>query len=430
MSLLTWSLIIVGIIGMGLLGRFVYLRQTKPVRLYLGVYTDSSWDVPNGNEYKLLDQVISQFEKSHPNVKISYESGITKDDYSAWLAEQVIKGQQPDIFILPQNDFNLLASTGALKKIDPYLSQLESGIFFNSALKAGSYNGGQYALPYETNPTMMCINKDLLEREGIKIPQSGWTFADFYKICKQVTKDTNHDGQIDQYGVTDYTWQQAMAAYQVSLFNDKGSQSYFNSEAAKKALAAFSQLAELTRRNQVTSDDFDEGKVAFLPMTLAQYRTYQPYPYHVTKYSTFSWTCVEMPSAKARSNATQTSTTLYAMSSKTKHSQLAWQFLKLLCADKGVQQELFKSSQGASVLRSVMRSPKTQLILKDDNFGTAALTADTLTNMLTDALVQPKFKKYNDVIDKADYLLTRSLRHQSIDSDLADIQRQIEDALK
>ncbi len=51
---------------------------------------------------------------------------------------------------------------------------------------------------------MMCVNKDLLEKEGISIPESGWTLEDFYEICKKVTKDTNGDGVVDQYGITDY----------------------------------------------------------------------------------------------------------------------------------------------------------------------------------------------------------------------------------
>ena len=56
--------------------------------------------------------------------------------------------------------------------------------FYESSYKAGNYNNTQYALPFESNPTMMCINIDLLEKEGISIPDSGWTLEDFYNICQ------------------------------------------------------------------------------------------------------------------------------------------------------------------------------------------------------------------------------------------------------
>ena len=49
---------------------------------------------------------------------------------------------------------------------------------------------------------------------------------------------------------------------------------------------------------------------------------------------------------------------------------------------------------------------------------------------MTGAIVSPKFKKYNTVLEKADYLITQSLEKKTVDSDLAEIQRTIEDLLK
>ena len=409
----------------------IYHQKVKKIELHLGIYSGSSWGVPNGNDYQVIDQVIAEFEKKHPNVTVTYESGISKDDYSTWLSDAIINGEQPDIFILPENDFNLLASTGSLKKLDSFIqSDLKVSDFYNSAYQAGHYGNVQYALPYESNPTMMCINKDLLEKEGITIPSSGWTLAEFYDICQQVTKDTNGDGILDQYGLTGYTWQQALAAYGVQLFDEYGTKTYLNTEKVKSALGVWSKLNALTGNYQVSTEDFDEGRVAFLPMTLAQYRTYKPYPYHVAKYSSFAWTCVQMPAAKSSINATQVSTSLYGISVKTQNAKLSWEFLKLLTDNEATQQMLFETSQGTSVLKKIMKNTETKDILKNDDFGSTALSADTLDSMMTNANIQPKFKKYNSVLEKVDYLITQSLKNKTIDSDLADIQHQIEDQLK
>lgn len=412
-------------------GWLIYNQQFKKVELRLGIYSGSSWDVPNGNEYQLVDQVIARFEKAHPNVKVTYESGISKEDYSLWLSDAIINGEQPDIFILPEDDFNLLASSGSLKKLNSFIeTDLQIADFYDSAYQAGTYNGVQYALPFESNPTMLCINKDLLEKEGIALPSTGWTLAEFYDICKQVTKDTDGDGIVDQYGLTGYTWQQVLAAYGIQLFDENGTKSYFNTEKVKTALSMLVRFNALNGNYHVGTEDFDKGKVAFLPMTLAQYRTYKPYPYHVAKYSSFSWTCIQMPAAVPNVNATEVRTSLYGISAKTKHDQLAWEFLKLLTDDKATQQQLFETSQGTSVLKGVMEEAETKEILKNDDFGSTALTVETLDSMMTDATVQPKFKKYNTVLEKADYLITQSLENKTIDSDLADIQRTIEDLLK
>ncbi|WP_274656274.1 ABC transporter substrate-binding protein [Streptococcus equinus] len=413
------------------IGGYVYYQMQQKTILKIGVYAGSSWDVPNGNDYKVIDTAIKRFEKLHPSVKVVYESGISKADYSTWLTDQIVAGKQPDVFIVPEDDFNLLSSTGALSNLDSSIStSFYDSIFYNSSYQAGEYNHSHYALPFESNPTMMCINIDLLEKEGISIPKSGWTVDDFYNICKQVTKDTDGDGVIDQYGCVGYTWQQAVAAYGAKLFNETGSKAYFDSEKVKKALGLITQLKALNGNYEVTIKDFDEGKVAFIPMSLAMYRTYKPYPYHVAKYSTFSWSCVTMPASQKGVDATQVSTSLYAISSKTKHRSAAWQFLKFLCTDEKVQQSVFNYSQGSSVLKSVMRSQATEDKLKEDGFGSESLTVSTLDSMLSQGVTKPTFKTYNSVMNQADYIINKSLANNSIDSDLFAIQKEIEDSLK
>ncbi|MGT2924948.1 ABC transporter substrate-binding protein [Streptococcus caviae] len=409
---------------------FVFQSRQKKI-LRLGVYAGSSWDVPSGKEYQFLDEVISRFEKKHPNVEVQYESGILKEDYSSWLSGKIVEGTQPDVFVVPENDFNLLASTGALANLDSRIKkELKTSQFYSSAYNAGHFGQNQFALPFESNPVMMCINIDLLKKEGIKLPASDWTIADFYNICKKVTKDTDGDGVIDQYGSFSYGWEEALAAYNIKLFNKTGTEAYFNTKKVRSALSLVTKLKNLNGSYRVTLKDFDEGRVAFFPMTLAQYRTYKPYPYHVSKYSSFSWSCVEMPSQKSSLARTQSSTSLYAISAKTSQSKLAWEFLKLLCADKKTQQQLFEDSQGASVLKSVMNSQESKNLLQNDSFGAKALTVSTLDSMLKKATTTPRFKSYNTIYEKAGYLITKSLEEDTVESDLSDIQKDIEDELK
>ncbi|MEG2751880.1 MAG: extracellular solute-binding protein, partial [Anaerorhabdus sp.] len=80
-------------------------------------------------------------------------------------------------------------------------------------------NKKQYALPYESVPTLMYVNKTLLEKEGILVPSNTWTWEDFYNISKQVTKDINKDGNLDQFGFYGYTWENAVASNNGSIFN-------------------------------------------------------------------------------------------------------------------------------------------------------------------------------------------------------------------
>ena len=392
--------------------------------LRIGVYAGSSWDVPNSRENKVLDTLIKKFEKTHPYVKVIYESGIPKKDYADWLAEQVLKGEQPDLFMVPENDFSMLASAGALKSLDTLLTDDERTAFYPVAYKAGQYQGVSYALPVESNPIMMCVNKDLLEKEGISIPESGWTLADFYEICKKVTKDTNGDGVVDQYGITDYTWQQALIAYGGHLTDKSGIN--VDSPEMHQALAFMSKLDMLSQHYKVTSHDFDEGRVAFYPMSLAQYRTYKPYPYHVAKYSSFSWTCIPMPTANSKVMGTQVKTSLFGMSSNTKQEKLAWEFMLLLSQDKESQQTLFEKSQGTSVLPSVVKSQQTRKILQADDFGLDSLTSERIDSMMERSIIDIGQEVDRQTLERLDYLIKEALGNQEIDSALPSIQREIE----
>ncbi|KTF20421.1 ABC transporter substrate-binding protein [Streptococcus gordonii] len=416
------ALLVVLIISVAL--AFVFWASAQEKILRIGVYAGSSWGVPNSRENKILDSLIKKFEKTHPHVKVIYESGIPKDDYADWLAEQVLKGEQPDLFMVPENDFSVLASTGALKSLDTLLRDDERKAFYPVAYEAGQYQGVSYALPVESNPIMMCVNKDLLEKEGISIPESGWTLEDFYEICKKVTKDTNGDGVVDQYGITDYTWQQALVAYGGHLTNKYGIN--VDSSEMHQALSFMSKLDMLSRHYKVTSNDFDEGRVAFYPMSLAQYRTYKPYPYHVSKYSSFSWTCIPMPTANNQVMGTQVKTSLFAMSSNTSQEKLAWEFMLLLSQDKESQQALFEKSQGTSVLPSVVKSQQSREILQADDFGLDSLTSERLDRMMNRSIIDISLEVDQHTMERMDYLIQNAMQNQEIDSALPSIQKEIE----
>ena len=95
------------------------------------------------------------------------------------------------------------AELGALQPLDVLLAgdkTVDPSDFYDAALQSGSAGGVQYALPYECVPTLMFVNKTLLENEGIPVPENDWTWDDFYTICAQVTRDTDGDGIIDQFG--------------------------------------------------------------------------------------------------------------------------------------------------------------------------------------------------------------------------------------
>ena len=51
---------------------------------------------------------------------------------------------------------------------------------------------------------------------------------------------------------------------------------------------------------------------------------------------------------------------------KSKHKELAWEFLKMLTSDSSIQREIFEYSQGASVLKYVTGSRYAESMIRKD----------------------------------------------------------------
>ena len=184
-------------------GILLFLQFQEKDVLTIGIFYGSNWDVPGTEQYDIFNAAIEKFEKAHPGVRVDYVEGITAEDYSQWLSGEIMKGTAPDVFLVLEEDFDTLVSTGALKSLDWKLErdkEAELSVFYDAAVQAGKYKNEQYALPFECNPTLMFVNKTLLKKEGIRLPDENWTWEDFYDICKKATKDSDGDGKIDLFG--------------------------------------------------------------------------------------------------------------------------------------------------------------------------------------------------------------------------------------
>lgn len=373
--------------------------------LTIGVFSDSYWEVPNGYSYRILEDAIALFEEEHEGVKVEYVSGILKENYPEWLAEQMILGRAPDLFFVFGENFNNLAEIGALKDLGGLVEGDNDFVqerFYSSALDSGKYGERQYALPYECAPKLMFVNKTILTKEGIALPKEDWTWDDFYEICEKVTKDTDGNGIPDQFGVVGYTWSDAFDSNGVQLFNRSGTECRLTDEGVREAILFMEKLDGLHDRYSVSGRDFDLGNVAFQPMLFSEYRAYKPYPLSIKKYSGFEWECIPMPSGSRGANISELDTLLLAMNGNTSQTEYAWEFMKLLSWDERIQSEIFTYSEGVSVIRDVTEADRTLQLLIDSSGDNNGLNLKVLSDAVENAVVAPKFRNSREAVEEAD----------------------------
>jgi multiple sugar transport system substrate-binding protein len=411
------------------------MNRDKTVVLEVGIFAGSNWDVANANSYVIIDKAIERFEAEHDNVKIHYYSGILKEDYSEWFSQKLLLGKTPDVFVILSNDVNQFASLGVMKNLEELINRddtLNKEDYFSTTLLSGEYNGIQYALPYETVPTMMFVNKTLLQKEGIAVPESDWTWEDLYNISKKITKDIDGDGILDQFGTYNYDWLDAAHTNGTILFDEDNMEINLSDDKVIQAVKFTKQLNDLNQERKVTQEDFDSGNVAFMPLPFSEYRTYKTYPYKIKKYLSFQWDCITLPAGENGGNISEVNTLLMGISNKTANEGFAWEFLKLLTYDKEIQMDIFRYSQGASVLKEVTRSKEAEVILQEYmEESEKVIDNELLSRVIEQGTIAPQILKYKEAISLATSDIQGIVENnKSIDSSLKILQRKINQYMK
>ena len=79
--------------------------------------------------------------KNIRGVKVQYTSGVLKDDYSEWLAEELMEENAPDVFFVLGDDFSSFVDAGALKELTSFMEEdtdFHTDAFYSSALACGA----------------------------------------------------------------------------------------------------------------------------------------------------------------------------------------------------------------------------------------------------------------------------------------------------
>lgn len=418
-----------------LAGMYFWSRpQAQTQELEFGMFTGSNWGVENADAFVIIDRAIERFEESHPGVTVRYTSGIEKKDYSEWCAKRLLEGEMPDVFMVLDTDFNQYCSLGILQELNAFIEsdpEFQSEEIFQTAMDIGKgMEEIQYALPYEVVPTMLFVNKTLLRQEGIEMPQQDWTWDDFLEICRKVTKDTDGDGRIDQFGTYNYSWQDAMYTSGGSAFDNEKQNVDFSNQYVIESVKFMKELLALNQGENVTQEDFDAGKVAFMPLTFAEYRTYKTYPYKIKKYSNFQWDCTTFPGRTHGENISKVDALLIGINHDSTEKELAWEFLKELVCGYESQLDIFRYSQGVSVLESVARSEKAASIIQEDmDKEEQVISGELLCDVIEHGTITPKYyqyETYEQMISLANTEITEIFeKNKNIESSMKIFQREI-----
>jgi len=405
------SLLLVAVVTAALL-----FRVRNPYEVCLGLIAGSAWSVPNPTANRLYDGLISDFRAKHPEYSLSYRSGVRTQDYSERLAQDILRGEEPDLFFILPEDFTTLASIGALADLGPYLGRgdIDPGAFYENALSAGRLGDKQFALPFEVVPSLMFANTTLLRELGLAEPDPNWRWEDFLALAERATVDRDGNGSLDSFGAVGWTWLDAAYSNGELLFDPAGPSAAFDKDGVIDSVDFFLRLAALTQETLVP--DFESGRVLFAPFRYSSYRAYRYYPYSIQRFGNFEWQALPMPRGPAGRNAVELKVLLIGMSRRSSRKEAAWEVLKHLTADEEAAYRILANSQGLPARRDVLFTDRAGEILRRHISGTEEpLDPTMLDRVVRDSIVVPRFRKHAAALELASRAI-QAERQQSASS--------------
>lgn len=152
----------------------------------------------NGHEKEVLDQVISEFEQSHPNIKIE-EVAVTDNSK---ILTAISGGNPPDIIDLGSSSvIGEWAAKGALMPLDDYINQdgIDKSQFIPASWDAVTYGDKVYAMPFVAFNEGLLYNNKMFEEAELDPTNPPKTLDDLFDYAVKMTK-VDASGKIQQMG--------------------------------------------------------------------------------------------------------------------------------------------------------------------------------------------------------------------------------------
>ena len=315
-------------------------------------------------------ELINQFQQAHPDirVKLQNEAGGSQNAMSK-LQTMIAAKAGPDVMAIHGAFFIPLAARGALADLGP-LAQKDPSInlsdFSDPILKICRYQGKLYSLPRYTSVYSLFYNKTLFDQAKVAYPGAGgsWTWADYAKTAKALTKDTNGDGKPDQWGcvidfwgsrIYPWLWQNGGA-----LMSAGGEKCVLDSQ---QDIDALTFLYNLRYKDKVAAgSDNSQQNSALTAFTQGRIAMYMDGPWDVQlmrQAKGLQWDVAPLP--KQKSAATLLGTENYGIWSGSTHQQQAWELFKFLLSAQSqtkMADKLEKMPSRMSVLKGAYSQAK------------------------------------------------------------------------
>ncbi len=149
-------------------------------------------------------ELVESFQQLNPRIKIEVTHIPSPSDYRTRLATEFATGDPPDITLMNYRRYASFAASGLLEPLGPLLEKsdrIHVSDFYAIAIDAFRWRGTLMCLPQNISSLVVYYNKDMFDEIGLPYPPDDWSWDDFLRTAKLLTRDIDGDGTIDTHGL-------------------------------------------------------------------------------------------------------------------------------------------------------------------------------------------------------------------------------------
>ncbi|AMW09722.1 sugar-binding protein [Streptomyces qaidamensis] len=359
------------------------------------------WDNNGGVRTDIWKQIIADFEKANPSIKVEYV-GIAATEYQSKVDTAIQGGGLPDVGGVGAAMAAGFAAQNALDPLDGRLGKstikdkLNEGMV--ESLKSAGGGDTLYSIPTSANNGTLYYRTDLFEKAGLDAPT---TWEKFYEAAEKLT-----DAKKNEFGYTIRGGAGSIAQALDAMYGQSGITSFWDASGKKttvndpKNVEALEKYAGLYKKYTPAADlnnDFtkmvaqwDSGTIGMLNHNLGSYQD------HVKALGTDKFRGIPQPTGPGGKRV-QVSNPVDGLGlfKSSKNKEAAWKFIEFAASHESNS----KWNESAGAIPSNTDAAKDAWISKAEP---TKLAADALNDGSTTIVQLPYYLPDWNTISKAE----------------------------
>ncbi len=162
----------------------------------------SSWHLVETVWGKSLREAINIFESQNPGIRVTPEPVSYAEKEPRYQAECAAR-RMPDVVKLHNFSLTMFFELGCAADLTPFVQKERPGFIAawdEAAIKVMTHKGRLMALPQDYMSMVLVYNRELFKAAGLDPNKPPKNWAEFLDYSKRLTRDTDGDGRLDQWG--------------------------------------------------------------------------------------------------------------------------------------------------------------------------------------------------------------------------------------